>query len=124
MSAGDDQLDGARGYLGEDGIIWRRLAGTAIGSLILAWASGFADFIVELFAGPARLVLGTFTFIGESLATVLRIGIPGLSAGFESARESLLGIGAGPLSFTLGVGFVVLWFWLISVALERVEVFG
>jgi len=118
----NDRLAGARKYLRGTRILWNRLVATAIGSLILAWATGFADAVFALFAGPARLVSGTLAFFREALVQLLRIPIPGVQSGFDAAREELLGLELGPLTFVAGVGFVVAWFWLLSIALDRLEV--
>jgi len=123
MSAsGDDRLEDARRYLGADGIIWRSLAGTAIGSLILAWAAGVSDWIFLLIGGPSRFISGALAFIREGLVLLFQLPIPGLDSGFREARDELLAINAGPLTFALGVGLVVAWFWLVSVMIDRLEV--
>jgi hypothetical protein len=124
MSASDDRLEDAQSYVTESGFVaWGRLAVTAIVSLMLAWAAGVADFFFELFQGLARLVSGTLAFIRESLITVFSIPLPGISAGFEAVRQQVPVVG-GPLEFAVGVGLVIAWFWLLSIALDRLEVLG
>jgi hypothetical protein len=122
MSGSDDRLADAREYLRGSRILWSRLAGTAIGSLILAWATGFADFVTAYFSGAARIVGGIFAWVRAAIVGVLRLGLPGLDAGFQAAREEILGLDAGFLTFALGVAFVVAWFWVLSVAADRLEV--
>jgi hypothetical protein len=118
----NDRLSGSESYLEEGRIRWDWLAGTAIGSLILAWATGFVDALGAWFGGLVRLVSGTLAFFREALVQLLRIPIPGVQAGFDAARQDLLGLELGPLTFVAGVGFVVAWFWLLSIALDRLEV--
>ena len=124
MSASDDLEDAERFLWGDTAIVrWRRLASTAISGFILAWASGVAGFFFELFQGPARLISGTLAFIREALVTLFTIPLPGITAGFQAVRRQLPLVG-GPLEFTVGVGLVIAWFWLLSVAFDRLEVFG
>ena len=121
---GNERFEDAERYVGEGGIVaWAKLAGTAISGFILAWASGVASFFFELFQGPARLISGTLAFIREALVTLFTIPIPGISAGFQAVRQQVPVVG-GPLEFAIGVGLVVAWFWLLSTALDRLEVFG
>ena len=121
----DERLQDAERFLkGETAIVrWGKLAGTAISGFILAWASGVASFFFELFQGPARLISGTLAFIREALVTLLTIPIPGISSGFQAVRKQVPVVG-GPLEFAIGVGLVVAWFWLLSTAFDRLEVFG
>lgn len=118
----NDRLAGARKYLRGTRILWNRLVATAIGSLILAWATGFVDTLGAWFGGLVRLVSGTLAFFREALVQLIRLPIPGLDAGFVAARRELLGLELGPLTFVAGVGFVVAWFWIISIALDRLGV--
>lgn len=122
-ASGDDRLADAERYVGRDSVVWSALASTALGSLILAWASGFADFLFQIFAGLSRVVAGPLAFIREALVRLFTIPVPGISAGFRAVREELPLVG-GPLEFALGVGLVVAWFWLLSTAFDRLEVFG
>jgi hypothetical protein len=123
MSA-DDIEDAERFLWGETAIVrWGKLASTAISGLVLAWASGVAEFIFELFQGPARLVSGTLAFIRSALITLFTIPIPGISSGFQAVRQQVPVVG-GPLEFAVGVGLVIAWFWLLSIALDRLEVLG
>jgi hypothetical protein len=118
----NDRLAGSESYLENGRIRWDWLAGTAIGSLILAWATGFADVVFATYTGVARMITGIFAFFREALVQLIRIPIPGVQAGFDAARQELLGLELGPLTFVAGVGFVVAWFWLLSIALDRLEV--
>ena len=121
---GNERFEDAERYVGRGGIVaWARLAGTAISGFILAWASGVASFFFELFQGPARLISGTLAFIREALVTLFTIPIPGISSGFQAVRRQVPVVG-GPLEFAIGVGLVVAWFWLLSTAFDRLEVFG
>ncbi|PSQ18178.1 hypothetical protein BRD02_01515 [Halobacteriales archaeon QS_8_69_73] len=121
---GNERFEDAERYVGRGGIVaWARLAGTAISGFILAWASGVASFFFELFQGPARLIAGTLAFIREALVTLFTIPIPGISSGFQAVRQQVPVVG-GPLEFAIGVGLVVAWFWLLSTAFDRLEVFG
>jgi hypothetical protein len=118
----EDRLADAREYLRGSRIVWRRLAGTAIGSLILAWATGFVDLVTAYFAGISRVVGGTLGYYRDALTALFRIPIAGFDAGFAAARADLLGLELGPLAFVAGVAFVIGWFWLLSAAAERLEV--
>ena len=121
----EERLEDAERFLwGETAIVrWGKLASTAISGLVLAWASGVAEFIFELFQGPARLVSGTLAFIRSALITLFTIPIPGISSGFQAVRQQVPVVG-GPLEFAVGVGLVIAWFWLLSIALDRLEVLG
>ena len=122
---GNERFEDAERFLwGDTAIVrWGKLAGTAISGFILAWASGVASFFFELFQGPARLISGTLAFTREALVTLFTIPIPGISSGFQAVRQQVPVVG-GPLEFAIGVGLVVAWFWLLSVAFDRLEVFG
>lgn len=124
MSASDSRLEAAEQYVFGDRVLWRRLAGTAIGGFILAWASGVIATVGAWFDGVARLVAGPLAYIREALVLLFTIPIAGLRGGWSAAREELLATSLGPVAFVGGVVIVVAWFWLLAVLFDRLEVFG
>lgn len=121
MSASEDQ---AGRFVNPDGSVrWADLGITAFVGLLLTWLSGIADFIFALFQGPRRAVAGAFDLLSNAVAFVFQSGRGLVDAGFSGALREFP-VGLGPAEFVAGVAFVVAWLWVLTVALERLEVLG
>lgn len=118
MSAsGTDASDFLRG----NSVAWGSLGITMFISAMLAWFNGLAEFVFAVVTGPRRFIYGTLAFVREVAISIFTIPITAISEGFGAAAAELPVVG-GPFEFAFGVGFVILWFWLLGVVLDRLEV--
>lgn len=119
MAPGTDAED----FIINGRVQWGELGITMFISAMLAWFSGFTDFVYEVVTGPQRFIEGSLAFVRETVLAIFTIPLSAISEGFDAAAEELPVVG-GPFEFALGVGITIAWFWLLLTILSRLEVLG